>query len=130
MPLSRSKEIISPRGRPFVAKEPPGAPPTGPVNGQPGPKLTAAIKAFQWAHRLSADGIVGPITRGALAAELAAKVENDAPPSPLAPDELGPAFFPDDEGASGPPDCLVLLPEVVLAEAARAASEGGNRAAV
>ncbi len=100
------------------------------MNGQPGPKLTAAIKAFQWAHRLSVDGIVGPITRGALAAELAAKVENDAPPSPLAPDELGPALFLDDEGASGPPDCLVLLPEIVLAEAARAASEGGNRAAV
>lgn len=102
----------------------------GPVNGQLGAKLTAAIKAFQLAHRLSVDGIVGPITRGALAAELAAKVEADAPPSPVAPDEPGPAFLPDGGMESGPPDCLVLLPEILEAEAARAASEGGNQAAV
>lgn len=41
--------------------------PTG-IDGYPGPKTTAAIKAFQTAKKLTADGLVGPKTRAALAA--------------------------------------------------------------
>lgn len=40
----------------------------GPIDGDLGPKTRAAIKVFQRAHGLKADGIVGPVTLGALAA--------------------------------------------------------------
>jgi N-acetyl-anhydromuramyl-L-alanine amidase AmpD len=40
----------------------------GPVDGDLGPKTRAAVKAFQKDHGLKVDGIVGPVTLGALAA--------------------------------------------------------------
>ena len=48
----------------------------GAIDGKPGPKTTAAVKAFQRAHGLAADGIVGPRTERALQAAEA----RDEPP--------------------------------------------------
>ncbi|MBR1709617.1 MAG: peptidoglycan-binding protein [Clostridia bacterium] len=42
----------------------------GPIDGIFGDKTKAAVKAFQAAAGVVVDGIVGPITRGALAAAL------------------------------------------------------------
>jgi peptidoglycan hydrolase-like protein with peptidoglycan-binding domain len=43
-----------------------GASPQLVVDGIPGPKTTAAIKAFQSSHGITPDGIAGPITLAAL----------------------------------------------------------------
>jgi len=43
-----------------------GANPPLVVDGIPGPKTTAAIKAFQSTHGITPDGIAGPITQAAL----------------------------------------------------------------
>jgi peptidoglycan hydrolase-like protein with peptidoglycan-binding domain len=54
-------------------------------DGASGPKTTAAIKAFQSMHGLSADGVVGPMTIAALQAALAG-----APAPALAQPALAP----------------------------------------
>lgn len=44
----------------------------GPIDGIFGPKTVGAVRAFQIVHHLTVDGLVGPRTRAALAAALAA----------------------------------------------------------
>jgi uncharacterized protein (TIGR02594 family) len=47
----------------------------GPIDGVRGPKTSAAIRAFQRAHRLSIDGIAGPMTLSRLGLKSDAAIE-------------------------------------------------------
>ncbi|WP_315920466.1 peptidoglycan-binding protein [Mesorhizobium sp. SP-1A] len=60
----------------------------GPLDGVPGPKTAEAIKQFQRARGLAADGIVGPITSAAL---FGTTPPQDAAPSGIVPADWMPA---------------------------------------
>lgn len=51
----------------------------GAADGRDGPNTQKAVREFQAAASIKIDGIVGPMTREALAAELAAKAEETPP---------------------------------------------------
>lgn len=62
----------------------------GTLDGRSGPKTFAAIKAFQVANGLSADGKVGPITRAALFPDGAPETIDPVPPVPAPSGASGP----------------------------------------
>lgn len=55
----------------------------GPIDGIPGPRTTAAVRAFQAGQHVEVDGIVGPITSDLLTAPLrrAMAVPDEPPPA-------------------------------------------------
>ena len=59
----------------------------GAVDGLDGPKTQSALKSFQEAVGIDADGLIGPNSRKALLTELesAATKEDPAPPDPAPP---------------------------------------------
>jgi hypothetical protein len=52
----------------------------GPIDGVQGPRMTAAIKAFQEANGLEADGIVGPKTLARLQGQARPQTQRQPPP--------------------------------------------------
>jgi len=66
------------------------------VDGVRGLQTIAALKLFQRDHGLTADGIVGPVTRAALTRAMVASKQPVQPP----PDDPGPVAHPDPETPS------------------------------
>ena len=85
------------------------------IDGKFGAKTESAVKAFQKAHGLTADGVVGPKTRKALGLEYTDAL--DAPPwTQQEPDEPGEPEEPEDEDT-------VTLPRMKLLEMQAALSD-------
>ncbi|MGC8487015.1 MAG: peptidoglycan-binding domain-containing protein, partial [Clostridia bacterium] len=54
----------------------------GAIDGVYGPELGSAVRSFQSTHNLAVDGIVGPITWGALDAATGSSPQTDSTPAP------------------------------------------------
>lgn len=80
----------------------------GRVDGKPGTKTTAAVKAFQLAYGLVADGIAGPQTKIALARAIAAAKPGRAEPDKSAMAAAVPATMDGQVGAAPPQNVASL----------------------